>query len=232
MALIDKLTNIADAIREKTGGTDPLTLDAMAEAITGIETGGGDGDLIAFIEGDIDKYFVSNATKVRPYLLRAIDIETLSLPYATDLGYQMCYGCSNLKSISVPKAEMIRGNVFQNCKALTEINLPSVTYLGNSDFSGCSNLQKADFGASLGTVAASSFASCTVFKTLILRGENLANLGNTSAFSGTPFAKGGAGGTVYVPSALITEYQQATNWSTLYTAGTCNFVAIEGSEYE
>ena len=41
MALIDKLTNIADAIREKTGGTDPLTLDAMAEAIAAIEAGGG-----------------------------------------------------------------------------------------------------------------------------------------------------------------------------------------------
>ena len=41
MALIDKLTNIADAIRGKTGGADPLSLDAMAEAIAGIETGGG-----------------------------------------------------------------------------------------------------------------------------------------------------------------------------------------------
>ena len=44
MALIDKLTNIADAIRGKTGGTDPLTLDAMAEAIASIQTGGGGGD--------------------------------------------------------------------------------------------------------------------------------------------------------------------------------------------
>lgn len=41
MALIDKLTNIADAIRGKTGGTDPLTLDGMAEAIESIAVGGG-----------------------------------------------------------------------------------------------------------------------------------------------------------------------------------------------
>lgn len=41
MALIDKLTNIADAIREKTGGADPLSLDAMVEAIDSIEAGGG-----------------------------------------------------------------------------------------------------------------------------------------------------------------------------------------------
>ena len=41
MALIDKLTNIANAIRSKTGGTEPLTLDGMAEAINGISGGGG-----------------------------------------------------------------------------------------------------------------------------------------------------------------------------------------------
>ncbi|MDY5613656.1 hypothetical protein [Dysosmobacter sp.] len=44
MALIDKLTAIADAIRGKTGGTDLLTLDDMAAAITGISAGGG-GDV-------------------------------------------------------------------------------------------------------------------------------------------------------------------------------------------
>lgn len=43
MALTDKLTTIADAIRGKTGGTEALTLDGMATAISGIETGGGDG---------------------------------------------------------------------------------------------------------------------------------------------------------------------------------------------
>lgn len=41
MSIYSKMTAIADAIREKTGGTDPLTLDAMAEAIAGIEAGGG-----------------------------------------------------------------------------------------------------------------------------------------------------------------------------------------------
>lgn len=42
MALTDKLTAIGDAIRDKTGSTDLLTLDAMPTAISGIETGGGE----------------------------------------------------------------------------------------------------------------------------------------------------------------------------------------------
>lgn len=39
MALTDKLTAIADAIRLKTGTAEALTLDAMAQRITGLETG-------------------------------------------------------------------------------------------------------------------------------------------------------------------------------------------------
>lgn len=42
MALIDKLNNIGDAIRAKTGTSDKMTLDEMAAAIEGISVGGGD----------------------------------------------------------------------------------------------------------------------------------------------------------------------------------------------
>lgn len=42
MALTDKLSAIGTAIREKTGGSDLLTLDAMPEAIRGISGGGGE----------------------------------------------------------------------------------------------------------------------------------------------------------------------------------------------
>ena len=49
MALTDKLTAIGDAIRDKTGSTDLLTLDAMPTAISGIETGGGELPEEAFI---------------------------------------------------------------------------------------------------------------------------------------------------------------------------------------
>lgn len=41
MALTDKLTAIGNAIREKTGETELLSLDGMAAAIAAIEAGGG-----------------------------------------------------------------------------------------------------------------------------------------------------------------------------------------------
>lgn len=49
MALTNKLTAIADAIRGKTGKTDPLTLDGMATAIAGIQAGGGGSEAVELL---------------------------------------------------------------------------------------------------------------------------------------------------------------------------------------
>ena len=43
MALTDKLIAIANAIREKTGHTEPMTLDEMATEIYNISAGSGEG---------------------------------------------------------------------------------------------------------------------------------------------------------------------------------------------
>lgn len=51
MALTDKLTAIGDAIREKTGKEDLLTLDQMPVEIRSIETGGGGGEELPAAEG-------------------------------------------------------------------------------------------------------------------------------------------------------------------------------------
>ena len=54
MALTDKLTAIADAIRAKNGGTDKLTLAQMPEKIAAIQTGTDTSDATA-AAGDVRK---------------------------------------------------------------------------------------------------------------------------------------------------------------------------------
>lgn len=54
MALTDKLTAVADAIRAKNGGTDAMTLAQMPETITNIQTGTDTGDATAEA-GDVRK---------------------------------------------------------------------------------------------------------------------------------------------------------------------------------
>ena len=51
MALTDKLTAIANAIRAKTGGTNTMTLDEMATAILNITTGSVPSDTITLSDG-------------------------------------------------------------------------------------------------------------------------------------------------------------------------------------
>ena len=51
MALTDKLTAIANAIRAKTGGTNTMTLDEMAIAIANITTGSVPSDTITLEDG-------------------------------------------------------------------------------------------------------------------------------------------------------------------------------------
>lgn len=51
MALTDKLMVIADAIRSKTGTTEPMTLDEMATAILNITTGSVPSDTITLSDG-------------------------------------------------------------------------------------------------------------------------------------------------------------------------------------
>ena len=121
---------------------------------------------------------------------------------------------------------------FYTRKQLKTVNLPNVTTVGgDGSFGYCTALTCVDL-ASATSLTYNAFSYCSKLATLVLRSETLCALSNSNALNGTPFSKSGSRGTVYVPQALIEEYQNATNWSTLYAAGTCNFVAIEGSEYE
>ena len=88
-----------------------------------------------------------------------------------------------------------------------------------------------DLGACT-TINNYAFNGCTALNVIVLRSTTLCKLSGTAAFTNTPYASGKAGGKVYVPSALIASYQTATNWKTLFGYNTCEFVAIEGSEYE
>lgn len=63
MALTDKLTAIADAIRSKGGTTEQLTLEGMVEAINAIETGSGATDVTDSVVSVA--FSASNANAVR-----------------------------------------------------------------------------------------------------------------------------------------------------------------------
>lgn len=65
----ERLTAIADAIREKTGKTDSLTLQQMATEISGIQTGGG------------GSMFVSSAVGILPTIYEGIAMSEFALKF-------------------------------------------------------------------------------------------------------------------------------------------------------
>lgn len=145
MALTDKLTAIGDAIRDKTGSTDLLTLDAMPTAISGITTGGGadlpeeaftiTGDCsYMFNNGKWDWFIKEHGHKVITSELTDLtkmfsNSSVQEIPFAingTLKNYNsMSYlfaGCENLKTLPYITAyPNVINHLFNGCYNLTEI---------------------------------------------------------------------------------------------------------------
>ena len=164
----------------------------------------------------------------------------------TSFGNYAFAGCSSITSLS---CDGVLTSVAQysfvgttNCPMNIEsVSFPNTattsslsTVFGHTTAANaCQSLEFCDIGSIAG-ISANSFANCYSLEVLILRKTaSITTLANVNAFTNTPMSGyGNKTGTVYVPSALISSYQTATNWSTLYSAGTVAFEAIEGSDYE
>ena len=213
MALIDKLTNIADAIRGKTGGTDPLTLDAMAEAIAGIETGGGGGssggELDTLIDRSITEVY-SNATAIGSNAFRnCTELTTAKFPSAKSVGDNAFYYCQKLVTANIPLATSLGNGVFiqclalekadfplvktitgtetlYGCRKLMEVNMPLLTSIPSRFLQSCYNIPKVDFPVAT-SIASYAFYDCRYLTAVILRSETMCTLAHTNAINAYHF---------------------------------------------
>ena len=146
-------------------------------------------------------------------------ITSFSAPNITGLNSENFRGCSKLESVYLPKASMVAGSgqsTFYGCTKLKSIVLPSNIQTLNNEFAkGCTSLESVDIGGG-DFNQQNGFNGCSKLAMIVLRKTNgNIPLGNTNWLSSTPFASGGTGGTIYVPSARLSNYQTATNWSTI-----------------
>lgn len=208
------LTSVADAIREKGGTSAQLEFpDGFVDAVEAIPSGGGGVD---YLEKALTNTLTSYENE---------NITTIPIIYA--LAYR-----SNLESVKLPNLQSLQAHPFDGTK-ISVLVLPKLSkFLGWQPFYGMTYLTTLDI---LGAASAQgqAFNGSTALKTLIVRRtSDIMALGNINAFNNTPFASGKAGGTLYVPSALISSYQSATNWSTILGYPNNSIQAIEGSQYE
>ena len=183
-------------------------------------------------------------------------LTSLDLPSLTDIGGYAFDG-HTLTSISFPELRTA-GRYALRSDTLLELDVGKMTELNGANlFNGCPNLRKvkADYLETLtiyygtgpfvgypyitlldfprlNTICASAFSRSTSLSVLILRAETVCTLSNINAFDQTPFAANGTGGTLYAPQALISQYENSTNWSVVLAYQYNQILPIEGSPYE
>lgn len=235
-----KIDAIKTAIRAKGAGAASMTLDEMATAIGTIGGGSSPTGTIQITENgtyDVAAY-ASAAVNVSSGgggggsddLLLARIKNTLASYRSTEtftLVHSAFFKCTALKSLFLP-------NATANTDCIRESGVETLVIGSTGSVTGlerASSLIVADVINS-GQIGSQTFALCSALNTIILRSSTLKALANVNVFNGTPFASGGTGGTIYVPSALIASYKAAANWSTVDGYGTITWTAIEGSAYE
>lgn len=253
-ALDAGMTSVADAIRAKAGTTDPLVWPDGFKAAVESFSGGEANQIDALIDRSISEVN-SNVVTVGEFAFRGCkSLISVNLPNAERIGGHVFHSCHLITELDLPKVVRTENYAFQYMASLNTLNLPAVTFMGSDSIAQCNalkqlclpeladisnscfrneqGLERVDF-TKLQQIRTTTFQKDSALTVVILRkSDAICTLANINAFEGTPFASGGTGGVVYVPAALIAEYQAATNWSILYEGGTCSFVAIEGSEYE
>lgn len=234
------LTAVADAIRAKGGKSEAFVFPSgFVSAVQAIQSGGsasGLTDLELLIQDKLE-VFSSNITTMPGEYEFAYkkNLKKVSMPLARGYITQRAFQNSGITEVEMPGTTIIGFNAFYGCGSLTGVTFPLCTEVGSSAFNWCGKLEKADFGSSdittVKNLGESAFQNTPALKALILRYSVVIPLANSNVFGTNSGITTGIGH-VYVPSALIPEYQAAANWSTLYASYPDIFAAIEGSEYE
>lgn len=219
MALTDKLKAIGDAIREKTGGADELSLDQMVDEIEAISGGGGTELEDGLVTGTLTTYENSDVMKVGNRGFYGMKkLETVSLPNVTNVLEYAFAECPALTTVDLPELKGITSYAFYNASKLTTLNAPKLATIGSSAFYGCKALKKVELRDASGTISNNTFYGCTSLIALIIRHTEgflpeKPSLQSVNAFTGGPIAEGT--GYIYVEDDLVEAYKTAYQWKNL-----------------
>lgn len=257
--LTDAINALTQYANETTGQSDTTLSDAVGTLVAGYGGGGvslvdifrktyPSGDVVVdddtafdipghFFQGftGITSFSSNKAQRINGYAFQnCFNMATVNFPSCTQLDGSCFENCSALAAIDLSNSyQLSGGNQFRACTSLVDF-LCWANGTATNMFYGCSNLESLDMAhLSVYNVAGGCFNNCAKLNVLVLRKTSgIVALANIAAFNGTPFASGGAGGTLYVPNALKSSYQSAAQWSTILGYANNQIKAIEGSQYE
>lgn len=161
--LNNKITAIADSLREATGKTGELSLDDMPTAISGLGSGGGDTTIEdGLITRTLTEYTNNRVETVGKYLFQNLTTFTkATFNNAKTIEQQAFSSCSNLTQVSIPKVTKICYGAFQSCQKLELPELPSgIVTIEQNGFTTCSKCTVKNFPITLTTIGNQAFQGC------------------------------------------------------------------------
>lgn len=215
----------ADLLNEVVSKT---VTDLSSSVITSV------GNKVFYDLQTLENVDLPNATAIGSESFRyCAHLQTINLPSVTSFGNYSFSDCTNLSGdLYFPNLTSAGQESLARCHYITSVNLP---LLATIPYGFCKDNQRittADLGCAT-FITQQSFWACGSFNTLIIRTNQVCTLEHEYALDYyTPFMSGKAGGTIYVPQALISSYQSATNWDIILAISTNQILPIEGSPYE
>lgn len=244
-------TTLINSLTVNVSGGGGISVDDIAQNIapSGVVTLSNSATSLgqyAFAGKPITNIYAPSVTSIAAYSLQNTQITTI-----TDANFPV-YGHEDLTTVLLRMSSLVsiklsgekialssgsgalRDNAnlerveFPNCAKNVGASYKS---MGSSCFYGDTKLEFADLGFCV-AIGANGFYNCGNLRTLVLRRTDAVvtlNAWNSNTIKG--IYNNPTESTIYVPQALISTYQTATNWKTGYTAG-LTFLKIEGSIYE
>lgn len=181
-----ELTGLADAIRDKTGGSDPLEWPTgFTSAVSGIS----DSRYKQLVEGtltELDGSYFDGITTLRPYAFAGSpNLKTAVIPNGIILSADLFYNCRALETVTLPDdITSIPRYMFYYCSSLIQIELlegvttiengafyhsglvdfyppEGIKTIGDYAFEFCDSLQNAVFASGLERIGAECFYGCS-----------------------------------------------------------------------
>lgn len=135
----------------------------------------------------------------------------ISLPMGvTSYGNNFFSGCSGLKAVTIPSdLTELPTSFFNNCSNINSITLPNnITTISNNAFSYCYCLTSLTIPSNVSSIGNTAFTDCCGMKEYHIKPTTVPTAG-TTIFKNMP-----TDCIIYVPSASLSDYKTASNWST------------------
>ena len=214
--IVELLTDVADAIRDKKGTQDKINAQNFAEEIKSLPSGGKavlGGKLIDDSgKGVLNPLHIVVSDGITTIVAKAYyqtGLENIELPNTiNEIGASAFYQ-TQLSELNLPDAVgTVTSEIAQNCSQLVRVKLPNQAHtIGAYAFKNCTKLQELDIPNRMINLQQQIANGCSSLKKVIVRATTPPTLGANA------FANNASDRLIYVPDDSLGAYKSATNWS-------------------